>query len=61
MRVSPGSLTLIYYREPAQGAPSFLFIVKKLNSIKYSKNNENVTFITIFFVKVVTYEKLTKI
>jgi hypothetical protein len=27
----------------------------------YSKNNENVTFITIFFVKIVTYENLRKL
>jgi hypothetical protein len=33
---------------------------KRLGQEYYSKNNENVTFITIFFVKIVTYEKLTK-
>jgi hypothetical protein len=27
----------------------------------YSKNNVNVTFITIFFVKIVTYENLQKL
>jgi hypothetical protein len=41
---------------------SFAFLLEVLiRSHAYSKNNENVTFITIFFVKIVAYENLRKL